>query len=132
MPCHFKTRAHVTLLPARPPPYRRRSHGCDWRSCFAAGISQADSSVHGLGRDHEADYEISDAINAPDAAGEAVANAFRAAMTPRAGTALIAFPKVVQSAATEASVPPLLPLPALGPAPGIMIRPSMCGFTISS
>jgi len=36
--------------------------------------------------------EFSVAVNAPDAAGEAVANAFRAAMTPRAGASFIALP----------------------------------------
>ena len=62
------------------------------------------------------------AINAPDAAGEAVANAFRAAMAPRAGASFIAFPRDVQGAATQASVPSLLPLPSLGPAPPDMTR----------
>jgi acetolactate synthase I/II/III large subunit len=62
------------------------------------------------------------AVNSPDAAGEAVANAFRAAMTPRAGASFIAFPRDVQGAATEASVPPPLPLPWLGAAPADMIR----------
>jgi acetolactate synthase-1/2/3 large subunit len=66
--------------------------------------------------------KFSVAINAPDAAGEAVANAFRAAMAPRAGASFIAFPRDVQGAATEASVPPLLPLPALGAAPADLIR----------
>src|ERR1700757_4955192 len=66
--------------------------------------------------------KFSVAINAPDAAGEAVANAFRAAMAPRAGASFIAFPRDVQAARTEASVPPLLPLPALGAAPADMIR----------
>jgi acetolactate synthase I/II/III large subunit len=66
--------------------------------------------------------KFSIAINAPDTAGEAVANAFRAVMTPRAGAAFIAFPKDVHSAAAKAGVPPLLPLPALGPAPADMIR----------
>src|ERR1700741_102032 len=47
------------------------------------------------------------AIDAPDAAGEAVANAFRAAVAPRAGASFIAFPKDVQGAATSAAVPPL-------------------------
>jgi acetolactate synthase I/II/III large subunit len=62
------------------------------------------------------------AINAPEAAGEAVANAFRAAVTPRAGAAFIAFPRDVQGAATEAAVPPLLPLPSLGAAREDQIR----------
>jgi acetolactate synthase I/II/III large subunit len=66
--------------------------------------------------------KFSVAINAPDAAGEAVANAFRAAMAPRAGASFIAFPRDVQGAATEASVPSLLALPALGAAPEDMIR----------
>ena len=66
--------------------------------------------------------KFSVAINAPDAAGEAVVNAFRAAMAPRAGASFIAFPRDVQAAATEASAPPLLPLPALGTAPADMVR----------
>jgi acetolactate synthase-1/2/3 large subunit len=66
--------------------------------------------------------KFSVAINAPEAAGEAVVNAFRAAMAPRAGAAFIAFPKDVQRAATEAGVPPLLPLPSLGAAPPDLIR----------
>ena len=66
--------------------------------------------------------KFSVAINTPDAAGEAVANAFRAAMTPRAGAAFIAFPRDVQGAATEASVPPILTLPPLGAAPADLIR----------
>lgn len=43
-------------------------------------------------------------------------------MTPRAGASFIAFPRDVQGAATEASVPPSLPLPPLGAAPEDMIR----------
>jgi acetolactate synthase I/II/III large subunit len=56
-------------------------------------------------------------IQSPEAAGEAVANAFRAAMSPRAGAAFIAFPRDVQSAAAEATAPPLCPIPRLGAAP---------------
>jgi len=66
--------------------------------------------------------KFSVAVDAPDAAGEAVVNAFRAAMAPRPGASFIAFPKDVQGAATEADVPPLLPLPPLGAAPADMIR----------
>lgn len=66
--------------------------------------------------------KFSVAINAPEAAGEAVVNAFRAAMAPRAGASFIAFPRDVQGAVAEASVPPSLPLPALGAAPADMIR----------
>jgi acetolactate synthase-1/2/3 large subunit len=66
--------------------------------------------------------KFSVAINAPDAAGEAVANGLRAAMAPRAGAAFIAFPKDAQNAPTDARVPPLLPLPALSAAPADMIR----------
>jgi acetolactate synthase I/II/III large subunit len=65
--------------------------------------------------------KFSVAINAPDAAGEAVVNAFRAAMAPRAGASFIAFPRDVQGAATEASVPPSLPLPSPGAAPADLI-----------
>jgi acetolactate synthase-1/2/3 large subunit len=66
--------------------------------------------------------KFSVSINAPDAAGEAVVNAFRAAMAPRAGASFIAFPRDVQGAATEAGVPPLMPLPSLGAAPVDLIR----------
>jgi acetolactate synthase I/II/III large subunit len=45
--------------------------------------------------------KLSVAINAPDAAGEAVVNAFRAAMAPRPGASFIAFPRDVQGATTE-------------------------------
>ena len=65
--------------------------------------------------------KFSVAIDAPEAAGEAVVNAFRAAMAPRAGASFIAFPRDVQGAASEASVPPLLPLPSQGAAPADMI-----------
>ncbi len=66
--------------------------------------------------------KFSVAINAPDAAGEAVVNAFRSAMAPRAGASFIAFPKDVQAAATDASVPPALPLPSLNSAPADLVR----------
>jgi acetolactate synthase I/II/III large subunit len=66
--------------------------------------------------------KFSVAIYSPEAAGEAVVNAFRAAMAPRAGASFIAFPRDVQGAATEASVPPSMTLPPLGPAPADMIR----------
>src|SRR5580704_12545847 len=66
--------------------------------------------------------KFSVAINAPDAAGEAVVNAFRAAMAPRPGAAFIAFPRDVRGATTEVSVPSSLPLPQLGAAPADLIR----------
>jgi acetolactate synthase I/II/III large subunit len=66
--------------------------------------------------------KFSVAINAPDAAGETVVNAFRAAMAPRPGACFIAFPRDVQGAATEASVPSSLPLSSLGAAPADLIR----------
>jgi acetolactate synthase I/II/III large subunit len=66
--------------------------------------------------------KFSVAINSPAAAGEAVANAFRAASASRPGASFIAFPTDVQRAATEANAPPLLPLPLLGAAPQDMIR----------
>jgi acetolactate synthase-1/2/3 large subunit len=62
------------------------------------------------------------AINSPGAAGEAVVNAFRAAMAPRAGAAFIAFPRDVQGAAAEGSVPASLPLPSAGAAPADLVR----------
>jgi acetolactate synthase I/II/III large subunit len=66
--------------------------------------------------------KFSVAINSPEAASEAVANAFRAAMAPRPGASFIAFPMDVQRAATEASASPLLPLPTLGAAPSDVIQ----------
>ena len=66
--------------------------------------------------------KFSVAIESPNAAGEAVANAFRAAVTPRAGAAFIAFPRDVQGMPAEANAPPLLPLPSLGAAPHELIR----------
>jgi acetolactate synthase I/II/III large subunit len=63
-------------------------------------------------------------IESPDAAGEAVANAFRAAMSPRAGAAFIAFPQDVQRGATDASAPMHCPLPRLGAAPTDLIMKS--------
>jgi acetolactate synthase I/II/III large subunit len=66
--------------------------------------------------------KFSVAINAPDAAGEAVVNAFRAATAPRPGASFIAFPRDVQGAATEVSAPPSLSLPSLGAAPEELIR----------
>jgi acetolactate synthase I/II/III large subunit len=55
-------------------------------------------------------------VNAPEAAGEAIVNAFRAAISPRGGASYVAFPRDVQGAATDVSVPPLLSLPLLGAA----------------
>jgi acetolactate synthase I/II/III large subunit len=60
-------------------------------------------------------------VQSPEAAGEAVANAFRAAMSPRAGAAFVAFPRDVQGAATEATAPPLCSIPRLGAAPADVI-----------
>jgi acetolactate synthase I/II/III large subunit len=60
-------------------------------------------------------------IQSPEAAGEAVANAFRAAMSPRAGAAFIAFPRDVQSSPTEATAPSLCTIPRLGAAPADLI-----------
>ena len=61
-------------------------------------------------------------INAPNSAGEVVANAFRAAMTPRAGAAFIAFPQDVQRAQAGVAAPPVLQLPPLGAAPSQLIE----------
>jgi acetolactate synthase-1/2/3 large subunit len=54
--------------------------------------------------------------------GEVVANAFRAATTPRQGAAFIAVPSDVASASTSAAPTPLLPLPFLGAAPEASIQ----------
>jgi acetolactate synthase I/II/III large subunit len=55
-------------------------------------------------------------ISSPDSAGEVVANAFRAATTPRCGGAFIAFPQDVQHAATSKLPPRFTAAPALGAA----------------
>jgi acetolactate synthase I/II/III large subunit len=60
-------------------------------------------------------------IQSPEAAGEAIANAFRAAMSPRAGSAFIAFPRDVQGSPTEATAPALCQIPRLGAAPADVI-----------
>ena len=65
--------------------------------------------------------KYSASINSPGSTGEVVANAFRSAMTPRAGAAFIAFPQDVQAQPTETSAPPLLSLPALGAAPADLV-----------
>ena len=64
-------------------------------------------------------YSVS--IPTPDSAGEAVVNAFRAAMAPRPGAAFIAFPQDVQKAETKVIAPGLLSLSPLGPAPAAEI-----------
>lgn len=66
--------------------------------------------------------KFSVAVNSPEAAGEAVVDAFRAAVAPRAGASFIAFPRDVQGAPAEAGVPAPLPLPPLGAAPADLIR----------
>jgi acetolactate synthase-1/2/3 large subunit len=62
------------------------------------------------------------AINAAETTGEVVANAFRAAMSPRAGAAFIAFPQDVQRTDAEATPPALCSLPPLGAAPASEIE----------
>lgn len=66
--------------------------------------------------------KFSVAIESPDATGEAVMNAFRVAVAPRAGAAFIAFPRDVQGATTEVGAPPSPQLPSLGSAPADLIR----------
>ena len=61
-------------------------------------------------------------INSPHSTGEVVANAFRAAVTPRQGAAFIAFPQDVQKIPTSAAVPAKSDLPALGAAPASLIQ----------
>jgi acetolactate synthase-1/2/3 large subunit len=56
------------------------------------------------------------AIAAADSTGEVVTNAFRAAMTPRAGAAFIAFPQDIQRHLTDAAPPRFSALPPLGAA----------------
>ena len=62
------------------------------------------------------------AVPTPDAAGEVVANAFAAAVSPRAGAAFIAFPQDVQSVPTEVSPIAWTGEPLLGPASSSSIR----------
>lgn len=61
------------------------------------------------------------AINALETTGEVVANAFRAATTPRAGAAFIAFPQDVQRATTDAAPPAMNALAQMGSAPSALI-----------
>jgi acetolactate synthase-1/2/3 large subunit len=65
-------------------------------------------------------YSVS--ISTPDSTGEVIANAFRAAMTPRAGATFIAFPKDVQAAVTMAQPPSFQSLSALSGAPMWLIQ----------
>ncbi|HEX4169625.1 MAG TPA: hypothetical protein VHZ55_29530 [Bryobacteraceae bacterium] len=60
-------------------------------------------------------------IRSPDAAGEVVTNAFRAAVIPRKGAAFISLPSDVADAHATAIAPPMLPLPGLGAAPESLI-----------
>ena len=61
-------------------------------------------------------------VRTPHAMGEVVANAFRAATTPRQGAAFIAVPPDVAAANTTSAPPPMLPLPRLGAAPEQMVQ----------
>ena len=61
-------------------------------------------------------------IDSPDSTGEVVANAFRAAVTPRPGAAFIAFPQDVQGAPAKVTPTPISQLPPLGPAPSSLIE----------
>jgi acetolactate synthase-1/2/3 large subunit len=56
-------------------------------------------------------------VRTPGAAGEVVANAFRAATTPRRGAAFISLPMDVADAPANVQAPAMLPVPPLGPAP---------------
>ncbi len=67
-------------------------------------------------------------INSPDSTGEVVANAFRAAMTPRQGAAFIAFPQDVQSAPASGTAPPFSSLPPLGAASAPLIAKAARGL----
>ena len=58
--------------------------------------------------------KYSAAIPTPGATGEVVANAFRAAMTPRPGAAFIAFPQDVQGAMTDERELARVEVPAMG------------------
>ena len=61
-------------------------------------------------------------VRSPQVVGEVVANAFRAAITPRQGAAFLSLPSDVASAQTSAEAPPMLPLPCLGAAPEALIQ----------
>jgi acetolactate synthase-1/2/3 large subunit len=61
--------------------------------------------------------KYSASINAPNATGEVVANAFRAAMSPRPGAAFISFPQDIQRAQATSSAPLFTQVPPLGAAP---------------
>ncbi len=61
-------------------------------------------------------------VRNPHAAGEAVANAFRAATTPRPGAAFISLPSDVAAAQTPMPAPPMSSIPRLGSAPDGAIR----------
>ncbi|SEB39512.1 acetolactate synthase, large subunit [Terriglobus roseus] len=66
--------------------------------------------------------KYSAAIPTPEAAGEVVANAFAAAVSPRAGAAFLAFPQDVQSVATDIPAMPWSEAPRLGAAPSECIH----------
>ncbi len=61
-------------------------------------------------------------LNSPNAAGEVVANAFRAATTPRMGAAFISIPSDVAEMETHAFPPAMLRVPPLGSAPASSIQ----------
>jgi acetolactate synthase-1/2/3 large subunit len=61
-------------------------------------------------------------VNDPDNVPEAVANAFRAAMTEPRGAAALVLPRDVMSAPTAASITRPLPIGAQGPAPAESVR----------
>lgn len=65
--------------------------------------------------------KFSAAISSPEATGEVVANAFRAALTPRKGAAFIAFPQDIQRATVELDAPTKVIAPLLGGAPRSLI-----------
>ncbi len=61
-------------------------------------------------------------ISSPSSAGEVIANAFRAATTPRMGAAFVSLPSDVADASSHAIAPAMSPVPQLGSAQEASVR----------
>ena len=66
--------------------------------------------------------KFSATTSSPHVAGEVVANAFRACMTPRKGAAVVAFPQDVQSAPTRDEAPSCVDAPSCAAASPALIE----------
>lgn len=75
--------------------------------------------------------KYSAAVPAAGATAEVLANAFRAAMTPRPGAAFIAFPLDVQGASTQEGELARVEVPALGAAPADLIARAATMLTVA-